>query len=454
MQFRPAPSPPRFGAFGAALWTDHTSLMSHFVVILYVFILRVGVEPFVPGSLAISPTAASVVFVASGASILGVRTIKIDNVEDLRSDATGGGLGGPSDGEVVITVPTSGDARCLHASGPFMFWCDSNGIACVDVRGMGASSPMKVSKLAQTNKALGAAFRGKHKFTDVTGVCAVPLATDGTPLGMLQNYLLVVVCGGSVYAVEADSVHSLAGLVCVDLGPVPHPSACAYRRDERSVVFLGPSGAHVWQFGVDVNALLAALQTSKAAVVTPGAPKGKPSGKSSASKPPAGVAPTPTLRVDACLVCEWPGGTIGGQEHFSLAADTTGHVVLALRSCEGGSGVFAVQSARAGGAEEKDAYPQTPAVLRDALSSVTPITTSAASPVHGGAAHEFLGVRVRPSNNNFIETLFAAAAAREEVRYLQVESGRAACACVRVCVIRWFRRLNCTSPSPRCKPSR
>lgn len=304
-----------------------------------------------------------------------------------------------------------------------MFWADNNGLSCVDVRTSGitaeaaSKAPVKAVKLTCANKALQSALRGR-KLSDIKTIHAIALSDALESVGQMKNYVLLVSISGEIVAVEADAL-TTSGLCSVELG-LACVNRVAYSKSAHTLFAVEATANTIWQATLNLPELLSCLQASKAGAASRATPPSK-SGRGG-SKGPAKVAaashPAPSLDLAVSRVCDWPSPAAATA--VDMALTQTGALLLTKSApsfgvvCVLGDAAFNVLPTDASTPIDSRTHASfgefdipSPAVLTE---------TGESKPMPS----QLWSARVRPTHDNFIEALFAAAAAREEIRYLMV----------------------------------
>ena len=378
-----------------------------------------------------SPSLADVVFVASGSAILALRVHEASQSFDRSSAVSGrsAGLPDPAESlsaEIMHTLPAAGEVRGLHAAGPFVFWADNNGLSCIDVRASGitaaaaSKAPVKVVKLACANKALQSALRGR-KLSEIKTIHAIALSDAQESIGQLKNYVLLVSIAGEIVAVEADAL-TTSGLCSLDLG-LATVNRVVYAKSAHTLFAVEAAADALWQATLNLPELLSCLQASKAAAASRATPPSKSArGGSKGSAKTAAASEVhrsiTSLDVTASRVCDWPSPAAATA--VDIALTHTGALLLTKSAptfgvvCVLGDAAFSAHPTDASTPIDSRAHASfgefgfpSPAVLTETGESKQ-------------MPSQLWSARVRPTHDNFIEALFAAAAAREEIRYLMV----------------------------------
>lgn len=302
-----------------------------------------------------SPGGESVLFVASGASITGLRL----PVPPLTSDAVAvETLQQPTP---FTSFATSGEARGLHACGRYLFLADNAGLRYYDI----ASESNKLHALTEATLSLFEAL-GVSNLGRVTCIQSLPLSD--TP-DSLSNIVLFVVCDGKIAVVEAHPLSTPVAILLPLPSSSPSPLRVSFSPSPPSALFLAcTDGEAVYRADLDVREIMECIQRGKA---TPAAVRSTPvrgsggsrGGKKAAEKP---KAPIPTLSITPEVYAQWAGPT-GTPRDLLVTPDG---LLFGCKNTPGGEGRVSVFGPEG----------SLPSLPFRAFSGATRVNTSSASP--------------------------------------------------------------------------
>jgi hypothetical protein len=384
---------------------------------------RPEIKGFRPYRIAVSPGSAwaDVIFVASGCQVLAL-TVQEPNLDgNLSFDSSRGSDPPPftSDDEVpvdcrvVCTVETTGEVRGLSACGPFLFFCDNNGLAAIELPLVIPGSPtrLKATKLAHPTRSLAARFNVDLKHTK--SLFAFPLSADDSAARNLHNYGVCLVNEGCLYVVPCQALAPAVLEIKLE-GCIP--AAAAYHADSRTLFVAAAGGNAIYKGTINLTASLSTVLRSGAEAMA-------------ASKTRTNGDPTTTVVITVDLAFGWSPLPTTHQVSSSLFVDICVSRSGAVFGCKTGSVASGV-TAFARPTPPAASALQTPAVLRARTADVSPISAIDPAVAFGNlAAPGYLSGlttiarKVSPprcSNNECLQRIIAVAKYCEEARYWKV----------------------------------